>query len=187
MQGDKEYKDLPIRERVEILHRLCHWRMELDDIADLLRVHFAHPHHHTLSHPPHTTHPHCHTLATPSHFTVTLSHPPHTTHPHHHTPHCHILSHPPHTTHPHSTHPPHHTPHTTCSATPSLHTPSHTITTGITRLHVLMKFFNWWLGGFLHSTTVVKQQSNLLTVTVQHVQGVHPVTHTHTHTHTHRG
>jgi len=38
MQGEREYKDLLIRERVEILHRLCHWRMELDDVADLLRV-----------------------------------------------------------------------------------------------------------------------------------------------------
>ena len=35
---DKEYKDLSIRQRVEILHRLCHWRLELDDIADLVRV-----------------------------------------------------------------------------------------------------------------------------------------------------
>ena len=36
--GDKEYKDLTIRQRVEILHKLCHWRLELDDIADLVRV-----------------------------------------------------------------------------------------------------------------------------------------------------
>lgn len=34
----KEYKDLSIRQRVEILHKLCHWRLELDDIADLVRV-----------------------------------------------------------------------------------------------------------------------------------------------------
>lgn len=35
---NKEYKDLSIRQRVEILHKLCHWRLELDDIADLFRV-----------------------------------------------------------------------------------------------------------------------------------------------------
>ena len=36
--GEKEYKDLSIRERVEVLHRLCHWRMELDDVGELVRV-----------------------------------------------------------------------------------------------------------------------------------------------------
>lgn len=38
LSGDKEYKDLDIYSRVCIMHKLCHWRMELDDIADLLRV-----------------------------------------------------------------------------------------------------------------------------------------------------
>lgn len=31
-------RDLTTREKVETLHRLCHWRLELDDIGDLLRV-----------------------------------------------------------------------------------------------------------------------------------------------------
>ena len=38
LSGDKEYKDLSIRDKVDILHRLCNWRLELDDIGDLLRV-----------------------------------------------------------------------------------------------------------------------------------------------------
>jgi hypothetical protein len=35
---DKIYKDLDTRTKVEILHRLIHWRLELDDVGDLLRV-----------------------------------------------------------------------------------------------------------------------------------------------------
>jgi hypothetical protein len=34
---DKIYKDLDTRTKVEILHRLIHWRLELDDVGDLLR------------------------------------------------------------------------------------------------------------------------------------------------------
>ena len=36
--SDKDYKDLDTFSRVSIIHKLCHWRLELDDIADLLRV-----------------------------------------------------------------------------------------------------------------------------------------------------
>lgn len=38
LSGDMEYKDLDIYSRVSIMHKLCHWRLELDDIGDLLRV-----------------------------------------------------------------------------------------------------------------------------------------------------
>ena len=38
LAGDKEYKDLDMYSRVSIMHKLCHWRLELDDIGDLLRV-----------------------------------------------------------------------------------------------------------------------------------------------------
>ena len=38
LSGDREYAELGSREKVEILHRLCNWRLELDDIGDLLRV-----------------------------------------------------------------------------------------------------------------------------------------------------
>ena len=31
-------RDLDTRTKVEILHKMIHWRMELDDIGDLLRV-----------------------------------------------------------------------------------------------------------------------------------------------------
>ena len=31
-------RNLTIREKVELLHKLCHWRLELDDIGDLLKV-----------------------------------------------------------------------------------------------------------------------------------------------------
>ena len=27
-----------MREKIELLHRICHWRLELDDIGDSLRV-----------------------------------------------------------------------------------------------------------------------------------------------------
>ncbi len=36
--GNKPYKDLTARTKLEILHKLCHWRLELDDTTDLLRV-----------------------------------------------------------------------------------------------------------------------------------------------------
>ena len=137
MQGDKEYKDLPIRERVEILHRLCHWRMELDDIADLLRVRTkSHHTHSATSLTPHTL--------TITHLTVTHSATSLTPHIlHHHTPHCHTLSHlphhhtpsPSHTSLSHSatsltiTHPHHHTQpppsHLTVTQPPP-HNPPHT-------------------------------------------------------------
>ena len=58
---EKQYKDLTMRERILILHKLCHWRLELDDIADLLRVSVAlimYTHTHTLAHMQYT-----HTLA----------------------------------------------------------------------------------------------------------------------------
>ena len=32
------YRELSTRTKVEIMHKLCHWRLELDDIGDLLRV-----------------------------------------------------------------------------------------------------------------------------------------------------
>lgn len=38
LSGDAEYKDLDTYSRVAILHKLCHWRLELDDIGELLRV-----------------------------------------------------------------------------------------------------------------------------------------------------
>lgn len=38
LSGETEYKDLDTYSRVLILHKLCHWRLELDDIGDLLRV-----------------------------------------------------------------------------------------------------------------------------------------------------
>ena len=38
LSGDSEYKDLDNYSRISIIHKLCHWRLELDDIADLLRV-----------------------------------------------------------------------------------------------------------------------------------------------------
>ena len=38
LKGDQNYRSLRARDKVEILHRLCHWRLELDDIGDLLRV-----------------------------------------------------------------------------------------------------------------------------------------------------
>ena len=31
-------RDLKMREKIELLHRICHWRLELDDIGDTLRV-----------------------------------------------------------------------------------------------------------------------------------------------------
>lgn len=31
-------RNLSTREKVELLHKLCHWRLELDDIGDLLKV-----------------------------------------------------------------------------------------------------------------------------------------------------
>ena len=38
LSGEREYKDLDRYSRVSIMHKLCHWRLELDDIGDLLRV-----------------------------------------------------------------------------------------------------------------------------------------------------
>ena len=38
LAGDKQYEDLDTYSRIRIMHKLCHWRLELDDIADLLRV-----------------------------------------------------------------------------------------------------------------------------------------------------
>lgn len=38
LSGEKEYKDLDTYSRVTIMHKLCHWRLELDDVGDLLRV-----------------------------------------------------------------------------------------------------------------------------------------------------
>ena len=38
LSGETEYKDLDTYSRVSIMHKLCHWRLELDDIGDLLRV-----------------------------------------------------------------------------------------------------------------------------------------------------
>ena len=38
LEGDQQYQDLDPYSRIAILHKLCHWRLELDDIADLLRV-----------------------------------------------------------------------------------------------------------------------------------------------------
>ena len=31
-------RDLKTREKIVLLHRICHWRLELDDIGDTLRV-----------------------------------------------------------------------------------------------------------------------------------------------------
>ena len=95
------------------------------------------PSHHTPS-PSHTSLSHTQPPPSPSHtLTITLSHLPHTSL---------SLSHPLTTpliprTLP-ITHPTPHLSHTLTLHTHS-HTPSHTITTGITKLHVLMKFFNW--------------------------------------------
>ena len=33
-----EYEGLSARDKVELLHKLCHWRLELDDVGDLCRV-----------------------------------------------------------------------------------------------------------------------------------------------------
>ena len=33
-----EYGGLSPRDKVELLHKLCHWRLELDDVGDLVRV-----------------------------------------------------------------------------------------------------------------------------------------------------
>ena len=38
LAGDELYQDLDAYSRICILHKLCHWRLELDDVADLLRV-----------------------------------------------------------------------------------------------------------------------------------------------------
>lgn len=38
LAGDKQYQDLDTYSRICIMHKLCHWRLELDDLADLLRV-----------------------------------------------------------------------------------------------------------------------------------------------------
>ena len=35
---NREFKDLTIRQKVELLYHLCHWRLELADVADHLRV-----------------------------------------------------------------------------------------------------------------------------------------------------
>lgn len=42
LAGDKQYPDLDTYSRICIMHKLCHWRLELDDIADLLRVSHTH-------------------------------------------------------------------------------------------------------------------------------------------------
>ena len=33
-----DYSGLAAREKIELLHKLCHWRLELDDVGDLVRV-----------------------------------------------------------------------------------------------------------------------------------------------------
>ena len=35
---NREFKDLTVRQKLELLYRLCHWRLELDDVSDQLRV-----------------------------------------------------------------------------------------------------------------------------------------------------
>ena len=33
-----DYRGLTARDKIELLHKLCHWRLELDDVGDLVRV-----------------------------------------------------------------------------------------------------------------------------------------------------